>query len=657
MDRKGDIMAMGRLRWVIVFGALAWLSLSARLIQIQVYKHEEYSNRARGQYQRRVELKASRGRVLDRRGNDLAVDIQATSFYAYPDQVQTPARVAAQFAALGGGRAESVERQLRGGKSFVYLARQVVDTDINRMGEVNYAGVFQHVETRRQYPLGGLAGQLIGHTNLDNHGSEGVERAFDAMLRERDGSLLGYVDARGKQVPGRQRQREEPEHGRSIVLTLDAVYQGIIEEELQRAIDGSQAEGALGVILDPRSGEILAMANLPLFDPNQSAHSSPDIRRNRAITDAYEPGSTFKVIAAAAVLEDELAGLDDRVFCERGELELANGEVIRDIQPYGDLLFSQVLEKSSNIGLIKFARRLSRPRFYEYIRSFGFATRTGIELPAENSGLLQEVDQWSERSLETIAIGQEIGVTALQLALAYGAIANGGVLMAPRLVAGTVEEDGHFEGRGTPQKVRRVVRREIAATLSEVLAGVVANGTGQRARIAGVAVAGKTGTAQRAAADGSGYDPDASIVSFAGFLPAEDPQYVCVVMVENPQIDGWGGHVAAPAFRRVMERILRLPGGILVERAVRPPSVATLAVPDLRGMTRSVAIFQAEMRGLPVVFSGEGEVVVSQSPEPGMRGRIKRIECKLGSREVLGGGELRQARLMEQILERGTSGI
>ena len=658
MARKGtDIMAMGRLRWVIVFGALAWLSLSARLIHIQVYKHEEYSNRARGQYQRRVELKASRGRVLDRRGNDLAVDIQATSFFAYPDQVQAPARVAAQFAALGGGRAESVERQLRGGKSFVYLARQVVDTDIKRMGEVNYAGVFQHAETRRQYPLGGLAGQLIGHTNLDNHGSEGVERAFDAMLRERDGSLLGYVDARGKQVPGRQQQREEPEHGRSIVLTLDAVYQGIIEEELQRAIDGSQAEGALGVILDPRSGEILAMANLPLFDPNQSAHSSPDIRRNRAITDAYEPGSTFKVIAAAAVLDDELAGLDDRVFCERGELELANGEVIRDIQPYGDLLFSQVLEKSSNIGLIKFARRLSRPRFYEYIRSFGFATRTGIELPAENSGLLQEVDQWSERSLETIAIGQEIGVTALQLALAYGAIANGGVLMAPRLVAGTVGEDGDFEGRGTPQKVRRVVRREIAATLSEVLAGFVANGTGQRARIAGVAVAGKTGTAQRAAADGSGYDPDASIASFAGFLPAEDPQYVCVVMVENPQIDGWGGHVAAPAFRRVMERILCLPGGILVERAVRPPSVATLAVPDLRGMTRSVAIFQAEMRGLPVVFSGEGEVVVSQSPVPGMRGRIKRIECTLGYREVRGGWELRQARLMEQIPEPGTSGI
>ena len=647
--KTGNLQSTGRLRWVALFGLMAWLGLSARLVQVQVYKHEEYSARAREQYQRRVELKASRGRVLDRHGNDLAVDVQATSFYAYPDQVGDPERVAAQFAILGKGRAEFVERQLRGAKPFVYLARQVVDAQVDRIGEVEHLGVFQHAETRRQYPLGGVAGQLIGHTNLDNRGSEGIEGAFDAMLRERDGLLLGYVDARGKQVPGRQQQREEPKHGRSMVLTLDAVYQGILEEELQRAIDGSRAEGALGVIIEPRSGEVLAMANLPLFDPNQAAKSSPEIRRNRAITDAYEPGSTFKVIAAAAVLEDELARLDDRVFCERGKLQLANGEIIRDVQAHGDLLFSQVLEKSSNIGLIKFARRLARPRFYEHIRSFGFASRTGIELPAENSGLLQDVDHWSERSLETIAIGQEIGVTALQLALAYGAVANGGVLMAPRLVSGLVNSDGQFEQRGAPQEVRRVMRREMARKLSRVLAGVVANGTGERAKIGGVAVAGKTGTAQRAAADGSGYDPDASIASFAGFVPAEDPKYVCVVMVENPQVDGWGGHVAAPAFRRVMERILRLPGGILVERAIKAPPSEGFTVPDLTGMSRIVARFQAEMRGLPTVFFGEGDVVVSQFPQPGAEGHVERIECRLGKREVRGGWELRQVGLLEKV--------
>ena len=646
-----------RLRWVAICGALAWVALTGRLVQVQVYQHDEYSVLTREQYQRRVELKASRGRVLDRRGHDLAVDVAATSVFAYPEQVAEPGRVAARFAALGPGRDAQVARQLRGGTPFVYQARQVADADLARIGNLDFAGVFKHAETRRQYPLGPLAGQFIGHTNIDNRGSEGIEGAFDEMLRERDGLLLGYVDALGKRVPGRQQQREEPQHGRSLVLTIDALYQGILEEELQRAIDRSQAEGALGVILDPRSGAVLAMANLPLFDPNGAANAAPELRRNRAITDAYEPGSTFKVIAAAAVLEEGLARLEDRVFCEQGELELANGEIIRDTESYGDLLFAQVMEKSSNIGLIKFARRLERPQFYEYIRRFGFATRTGIDLPAENSGLLQSADQWSERSLETIAIGQEIGVTALQLALAYGAVANGGKLMAPRIAAGTVDADGRFEQRGGPQVVRRVLGRRVAAQLGQVLAGVVARGTGQRAQIEGIAVAGKTGTAQRALADGSGYDPEASIASFAGFLPVENPQYVCVVMVENPRLDAWGGQIAAPAFNRVMERILHLPGGLLFERATQPLAGAEQAVPDLRGMSRAVARFQGEMRGMPVAFMGTGNVVVEQTPRPGTAGRGGRIECVLGPRVVAAGWDVRRVYLAGRPLGAGAKGI
>ena len=577
---------MGRLRWVVALGAVAWLGLSIRLVQIQIFRHEAYSAEAHAQYLERRPLEASRGRVVDRRGNYLAVDVQATSFYAYPDQVEEPKRVAARFASLSDKRAESIERQLRGGKRFVYLARQVADADV---GEVAYAGVSQHPETRRQYPLGPLAGQLIGHTNIDNRGREGIERAFDDVLSEKDGSILAYVDARGKQVPGRQQQRQEPKHGRDLMLTIDAVYQSILEEELQRAIDSSKAQGALGVIVVPGSGEVLAMANLPLFDPNKASRSSPELRRNRAITDVYEPGSTFKIIAAAAVLEDGLANLHDRIFCEQGAFELANGDSIRDVEPHGDLLFAQVLEKSSNIGTIKLAQRLSRHRFYEHIRNFGFATRTGIDLPAETPGLLQEVDQWSMRSLATIAIGQEIGVTALQLAMAYGAIANGGLLMTPRLVAGTIGSEGRLDDRGDPQPVRRVVSRQTAATLSRVLTGVVERGSGQKARIEGVAVAGKTGTAQRALADGSGYDPNASIASFAGFLPANNPQYTCVIMVENPSVNGWGGSVAAPTFRRVMKRIIRLPGGLLVEPAARHPQQEVPAVPELRDMTQVVA--------------------------------------------------------------------
>ena len=645
---------INRLRWIAVLGAIAWLCLSVRLVQIQIFRHEVYSAEALEQYQRRVELKASRGRIVDRRGNNLAVDVQATSFYAHPDQIENPKRVAAHFAPLSGKRAELIERQLLGDKPFVYLARQVVDADV---GELSYAGVFQKPETCRRYPLGPLAGQLIGHTNIDNSGREGIERAFDDILREKNGSLLGYVDAWGKQVPGRQQRREEPEHGRDLILTLDAVYQSILEEELQRAIDGSKAQGALGVIIAPRSGEVLAMANLPLFDPNKASRSSPELRRNRAITDVYEPGSTFKIIAAAAVLEDGLASLHDRVFCEQGIFKLANGDAIRDVQPYGDLLFAQVLEKSSNIGTIKLARRLARHRFYEHIRNFGFAIRTGIDLPAETPGLLQEIDQWSKRSLATIAIGQEIGVTALQLAMAYGAIANGGVLMAPRLVAGTIGADGRLDDRGGPQPVRRVVSRKTAATLNEVLTGVVEKGTGQKARIKGVAVAGKTGTAQRALAGGSGYDPNARIASFVGFLPADDPQYVCVIMVENPRVNGWGGYVAAPAFRQVMKRIISLPGGPLVEPAAKHPQREGPAVPDLRGMTPAVARFQAQMRGLSVGFSGAGTVIVNQSPLPGRVGRVEQINCTLGDGVGRRPWKMQQARLVGNMPAQSSRGI
>ena len=645
---------IGRLRWVAVVGAVVWLGLSVRLVQIQIFRHEAYSAEAHAQYLERRTLKASRGRVVDRRGNNLAVDVQATSFYANPEQVEEPKRVAAHFALLSDNRAESIERQLRGDKQFIYLARQIVDANV---GEVAYAGVFQHPETRRQYPLGPLAGQLIGHTNIDNIGREGIERAFDDILREKDGSILGYVDAQGKQVPGRHQRREEPEHGRDLMLTIDAVYQSILEEELQRAIDGSKAQGALGVIIAPRSGEVLAMANLPLFDPNKASRSSPELRRNRAITDVYEPGSTFKAIAAAAVLEDGLVSLHDRIFCEQGTFKLANGDAIRDVQPYGDLLFAQVLEKSSNIGTIKLARRLSRHRFYEHIRNFGFAIRTGIDLPAETPGLLQEVDQWSKRSLATIAIGQEIGVTALQLAMAYGAIANGGVLMAPRIVAGTIGSDGQFEARGGPQPIRRVVSRKTAATLSDVLIRVVEKGTGQKASIKGVAVAGKTGTAQRALADGSGYDPDARIASFVGFLPANDPQYVSVIMVENPRVNGWGGYVAAPVFHQVMKRIISLPGGPLVEPAAKNPQKEVPAVPDLRGMPQAVARFHAQMRGLPVAFSGTGTVVLSQSPLPGRVDRVERINCTLGDGDVRSPWKMRQARLVGNIPAQGSRGI
>jgi len=644
-----------RLRITSWLGLILWSMVIARLVQIQGFLGEAYAERAYGQYVRQTSLSAKRGSLLDRRGTEMAADVKARSFYARPERVQDPQAIASFFARLNGFNSEKIVGQLSGDRSFVYLARQVDASAVDAQAD-SFAGVYSHSATRRFYPLGSLAGQLLGHTNIDNEGREGIERAFDGVLRETEGAQVAYVDARGLQVPGSIQQRTAAENGRSIVLTIDALYQSILEEELARSIKEADAASAMGVILEPNTGEVLAMANVPLFDPNHSGRSTAVKRRNRVIADAYEPGSTFKVITAAAVLEDGLAEVGERVDCEEGLLRLSNGDLIRDITPHGELSFAEVIEQSSNIGVIKFARRLPRARFYQYIRSFGFATRSGVELPAESSGLLQRVDRWSDRSQETISIGQEISVTALQLAQAYTAIANGGELLIPQVVKGYADRDGRLEEERAPRVLRRVISEKTSATLRKILHGVVDRGTGSRARIAGVSVAGKTGTAQKAAVDERGYDPDASIVSFAGFLPVEKPQFVCVVVVDDPRKERWGGSVAAPAFQRVMQRIVHLPGGLLADRSVAEHLVPTRVVPDLRGMTRSAAHLTAQLRGIEVRAEGHGSVVVGQVPPPGEEVLMGvDIGCQMGEDishlsdvEALEGRQMRLLEVLEQ---------
>jgi cell division protein FtsI (penicillin-binding protein 3) len=634
-DRRRDreMLARQRLRWVMAGGAVFWLVLVGRLVQVQGLQHADYAARAKDQYERRVELKASRGSIFDRRGRELAMDIETVSFAGDPMFVDQPEQVARHFVEFSKQDPESLVQQLKSSRRFVYLARQLPKDDLARARSQLFSGVSEYPETQRHYPYGNLAGQLLGHTNIDNVGREGVERAFDDLLRETNGSVLSYVDARGQQVPGMQQERQNPRNGGSLVLTIDAVYQDILEEELARAIQSSGAESGIGVISHPKTGEILAMANVPLYDPNEPGQAPARLRRNRALTDPFEPGSTFKVIAAAAVLEDELATSDERVFCEDGKLILGDGGIIRDAHPYGLLSYREVLEKSSNIGIIKFARRLKRKRFYEYIRNFGFGIRSGVDLPAESAGLLEHASSWSDRSLETIAMGQEISATALQLVQAFGAIANGGVLLAPRILKATLGADGEVIEETPPQPIRRVVSESTAAELRKILAGAVRNGTGRRAQLEGVAVAGKTGTAQRVTANGKGYDPDANVVSFIGFLPADDPELLCLVVIDNPQKDKWGGHTAAPAFRRIVERVAYLANDLLVvrPRVVAPGDTVGLILPDLRGTTRQVARFQAGLRGLSVDFFGEGGVVVRQEPEPGVSGKgVFQIACIMG---------------------------
>ena len=654
--RKDSWCGPRRLRIAAWIGLFLWGIVIARLVHIQGFLGEAYAERAYGQYVRQTSLSAKRGSLLDRRGTEMATDVKARSFYARPEHVQDPEAVANFFARLNGVNSEKIVGQLSGARSFVYLARQVDTAAVDARAD-SFAGVYSHGATRRFYPLGSLAGQLLGHTNIDNEGREGVERAFDSVLRETEGAQVAFVDARGLQVPGSIQQQAAAKNGHSVVLTIDALYQSILEEELARTIEEADATSAMGVIIDPTTGEILALANVPLFDPNHSGRSTALQRRNRVIADAYEPGSTFKVIAAAAVLEDGLAQVDEQVHCEDGLLTLSNGDLIRDITPHGNLTFAEVIEQSSNIGVIKFARRMPRARYYQYIRSFGFATRSGVELPAESSGILQRVGRWSDRSQETISIGQEISVTVLQLAQAYAVIANGGELLVPQIVKGYADREGGLLGEEkSPRVLRRVVSEKTAAILREILQGVVDRGTGNRAQIAGVSVAGKTGTAQKAAENGLGYDPDASIVSFAGFLPVEKPQYVCVIVVDDPRKERWGGSVAAPAFQRVMQRIIHLPGGLLADRPMGGNLVSTRIVPDLRGMTRSAAYLTAQLRGIEVQAEGQGSVVVGQVPQPGEEILVGvDIRCQLGEDvshlndvKALEGRQMRLLEVLEQ---------
>lgn len=657
--------AVGRLRWVLGAGALMWLIVLGRLVQVQGIDHDRYVDRARAQHERQEVLSARRGEILDREGRELALDVASVSFYGHPSDVRNRAGVARHFASIGGRSEHELVRQLDSRKPFVYLLRQTREEDLDRARSARFQGVYEQKEVRRFYPYGHLAGQVLGFTNIDNKGREGVELALDEMLAERPGEARSFVDNRGRFLPDRSEPTEPARHGSRVHLTIDAVMQGILEEELARAVSDSEAESALGVISDPRTGDILALGSVPLFDPNHPGDSPAAHRRNRLITDPFEPGSTLKPIAMAAVIESRSTLADTSVFCEQGLFELATGDTLRDTKSHGWMTASEVMIHSSNIGMVKLARTLGRAQFYESLRAFGFGTRTGMGLPAESAGLLHDVRQWSERSLETIAIGQEISVTAVQLVQAFGAIANGGVLMAPRLLSEVRDAGGEVVQQTQPQPVRRVVSTTTATRLQQMLRGVVRSGTGRQAAIEGVEVAGKTGTAQRALPDGAGYAKDEYVASFVGSVQAPDGrQYICLVVVENPRVGKYGGTVAAPAFQRTMERVLALEGvtaapvaGIEATGGTDAAGLATAdAVPDLRGLSLARARVQAARRGLRLQLQGKGQLVIAQSPAPHVaRGAAAVVLCQLGTAEnapppiALRGAPLRQAVLMRKL--------
>ena len=473
--------------------AIAFGGLATRLGWLMVIKHGELAQIAERQYSRTLVLYAPRGPIVDRQGGPLATSTATESLFVQPRSVGDPVRVAARLAPILGQPESEVHAALTGTRSFVWLRRKLPPTVAEQVKALREPGLGFLPEPLRLYPNRELAAHVLGFEGAEG-GLEGVERAFNADLAGVPGKAIAGRDALGREV-AEQHVLQQPQPGHGVMLTIDRTIQYIAEREIDAAFRRTHAKAAMAVVIEPRTGDILAMAVRPTFNPNAFLDvRSSDAWRNRVVTDPFEPGSTFKAILAASALEEGVVKPEDRIYAENGSITLA-GTTIRDWKKYGWLTFAEVLQNSSNVGSIKVGLSLGRERYYRYMKAFGFGSPTGVGLAGESRGQLREPQRWSLLSLPTMSIGQEISVTALQMVSAFGAIANGGTLMQPRLVKSTFDVEGRETRRFDVKAVRQVISPATARTVSNILSTVVESGTGHFAAIPGYAVAGKTGTA------------------------------------------------------------------------------------------------------------------------------------------------------------------
>jgi cell division protein FtsI (penicillin-binding protein 3) len=540
-----------RVRILAIFLILL-LGLSAigvRVFSIQIQQGDRLAERAAKQYLRRLPLVSRRGTIYDRAGRELAVSLRVASAFADPAEVQDPVETARALAQALGQPSNEIQARLISDKTFVWLQRQLEPRQAYAVSDLNLKGVGLAPESRRFYPRQELAAHVLGMVGLEDRGLEGVEHLYDDLLGGKPQFVVAQQDALGRLV-FRQEQAEPGAPIFDVHLTIDEVLQYIAERELARVVERSGAKAGSVVVLDPATGEILALANQPTFDPNHFKKAASAARRNRAATDYFEPGSIFKVILAAGAMEEGVVRPGDQFFGENGAIQVG-GVTIRDHERYGWLTVRQILSHSSNVGAIKIGQKLGKSLYYHYISAFGFGSLTGVDLPGETPGLIRRPKGWSALSLPVLSLGQEVSVTPIQFATAFAAVANGGALMRPHVVRGLRTQDGTLARQVEPVMVRRVISEGTARTLLEMLTSVVEEGTGKEAAVPGYAVAGKTGTAQKVDPATGRYSHRKIVASFVGAIPAEAPRLVILVMVDEPETLRWGGSIAAPAFREI----------------------------------------------------------------------------------------------------------
>jgi cell division protein FtsI (penicillin-binding protein 3) len=644
-----NFVRLARVRFLAVALSL-WASVVvARLGQLQLAEGGHYRARAQRQQERRIEVSPLRGSIFDRAGRPLAVSVEVSSVYAIPDDVEDAGQTAHVLARHLDVPEAALRDRLTQKKGFVWVARKIEPKTAAAIRAAKIPGIHLVPENKRFYPRGSLAASVLGFVGLDDKGLAGLEHSYDSTIRGKPGEVVALTDARRSTYGEADvANGRPPEAGASLVVSIDSGIQFAAEQAISEAVSEAQAKSGVAILLDPDDGSILAMASAPGFDPNDYGRYPAEVRRNHAIADAHEPGSTFKIVTGAVALENAVVTLDETIDTGDGTIRVGNTIISEhDHHRYGALNLAGVFEHSSNVGIIRVGLRLGPQRLWAGATALGVGRPTGVDLPGENSGIFRRPERWSALSNATISMGQEVSLTPLQLARAAAAIANGGRLVRPRLVRRIAYPDGRVETFEPPQP-ERVLSEETARTVRDLLVGVVEHGTGKKAAIPGFAVAGKTGTAQKAGV--GGYQPGRYVASFVGFAPSENPRVVGLVLIEEPRGGKYyGGDIAAPVFAHIVSQALgilrvapeeqRLPETLLAANSaekirfpegVVPASVRTVeepattrttvsddaGVPAAVGLSARQALALFARRGLSARIVGSG-FVIEQSPAPG----------------------------------------
>lgn len=645
-QRRVVFISLGLLAWMLIIGA--------RLVQLQVNQHEELAGRARNQQLNSIETAPIRGQVLDRQGRELARSLDTESFYADPSEIQNVSETAKRIAEITGQDTADLVKRIGdardSNKKFLWLVRRVEIQRANKLDALELSGVYSRKEPKRFYPNDTLAAHVLGFVGTDEIGLSGVEQFYNEKIRGEGGKVYLEVDRDRRAFESYEVQ---PHPGQTVVLTIDQVIQYRTEQALSAAVERSQAKSGTAIVMDPRTGEILALANAPSFNPNEPAKVLPEQRTNGAVQNIYEPGSTFKIVAFSAAIERGLVKPDDKIDCQMGSITIA-GRVIHDHRPFGVLTVAEALAMSSDVAAIKLGLLAGNESMYDYMKRLGFGSRTGIDLAGESPGLLRPVNRWQPSSIGSLAMGQEVGVTPLQMAAAYSALANGGTWIKPHLVRELRTPEGAVTYQAKPE-TRKALNPETTAALRTMFEGVTLRGTAKKAQLDGYTAAGKTGTAQKVDPRTHAYSATKFIGSFVGFAPVSNPAVVIIVVIDEPKGSYHGGDIAAPVFREIAEQILpELSVAPDTEIKSAPMMIAQTSKPSPQQDREAQA--QAEQREatMPKVvaahsFGGQtSEIVLTMATQhgalmPDLRGRsvrdVARTCAQLGLRlEAIGDG-------------------